>query len=159
MSLSPCTPCRGKPDQLDTYTSHASPRTPSVCFLRAVPVRGNLSRGADRFGQKKGSRHNPQQADWPIRGSVPSFSPEPDNEAWGVSQAPDDDQLLGLPGSYHRHAIGTFNTCSWRPTEQSLIDTGGGYKPWRCRLTTYPLPDLPIQLSPLSPSGPARSPF
>jgi hypothetical protein len=34
-----------------------------------------------------------------------------------------------------------------------------GLQPWRCRLATYPLPDLPIQLSPLSPSGPARSPI
>jgi hypothetical protein len=32
-------------------------------------------------------------------------------------------------------------------------------QPWRCRLATYPLPDLPNQLSPLSPSGPVRSPF
>jgi hypothetical protein len=38
-----------------------------------------------------------------------------------------DNWLLGLPGSYHRHAIGTFNTCSRGPTERSLIDTGGGY--------------------------------
>jgi hypothetical protein len=77
--------------------------------------------------KKKGSRHNPQHVSWPIRGSVPSFSPEPANEVGEVNQAPDDDQLLGLPGPYHRHAIGTFNTCSWGPTEQSLIDIGGGY--------------------------------
>jgi hypothetical protein len=77
--------------------------------------------------KKKGSRHNPQHTGWPIRGSVPSFSPKPANEAGGISQATDDDQLLGLPGPYHRHAIGTFNTCSWWPTEQSLIDTGSGY--------------------------------
>jgi hypothetical protein len=62
--------------------------------------------------EKKGSRHNPQHAGSPIHGSVPSFSLEPANEAGGVSQAPYDDQLLGLPGPYHRHAIGTFNTCS-----------------------------------------------
>jgi hypothetical protein len=77
--------------------------------------------------EKKGSRHNPQHAGWPIRGSVPSFSPEPANEAGGISQAHNEDQLLGLPDPYHRHAIGTFNTCSWGPTEQSLTDTGGGY--------------------------------
>jgi hypothetical protein len=34
-----------------------------------------------------------------------------------------------------------------------------GLQPWRCQLATYTLPDLPNQLSPLSPSGPARSPF
>jgi hypothetical protein len=44
-----------------------------------------------------------------------------------LSQAPNDDQLLGLPGPYHRHTIGTFNTCSRGPTERSLTDTGGGY--------------------------------
>jgi hypothetical protein len=32
-------------------------------------------------------------------------------------------------------------------------------QPWRYRLATYPLLDLPNQLSPLSLSGPARSPF
>jgi hypothetical protein len=34
-----------------------------------------------------------------------------------------------------------------------------GLQPWRCRLATYPLPNLPNQLSPLSPSGPALSPI
>jgi hypothetical protein len=34
-----------------------------------------------------------------------------------------------------------------------------GLQPWRCRLITYPFSDLPNQLSPLSPKGPARSPF
>jgi hypothetical protein len=49
--LNRCTPCRGKPDQHDTYASHASPRTPGVRFLRVVLVRGNLSRSANRFVQ------------------------------------------------------------------------------------------------------------
>jgi hypothetical protein len=34
-----------------------------------------------------------------------------------------------------------------------------GLQPWRCRFATYPLPNLPNQLSPHFPSGPARSPF
>jgi hypothetical protein len=46
-----CTPCRGKPDQHDTYAFHTSPRTSGICFLWAVPVRGNLSRFIDRFGK------------------------------------------------------------------------------------------------------------
>jgi hypothetical protein len=37
------TPCRGKPDQHATYVSYFSLRTPDVRFLRAVPVRDNLS--------------------------------------------------------------------------------------------------------------------
>jgi hypothetical protein len=44
-----CTPCRGKPDQHDTYASHASPHTPGVRFLRAVPVRGNLLRSRQQI--------------------------------------------------------------------------------------------------------------
>jgi hypothetical protein len=48
--------------------------------------------------EKKGSRHNPQHAGWPTRRFVPSFSPEPTNEAVGVSQAYVGDQLLGLLG-------------------------------------------------------------
>jgi hypothetical protein len=46
-----CTLCRRKPDQHETYASYASPRMPDVRFLQAAPVRGNLSRGVDRFGQ------------------------------------------------------------------------------------------------------------
>jgi hypothetical protein len=37
-----CTACRGKPKQHAMYASHSNPLTPSVHFLRAVPVRGNL---------------------------------------------------------------------------------------------------------------------
>jgi hypothetical protein len=46
---------------------------------------------------------------------------------WGKSQSSIDGWLLGLPGPYHRHAIGMFNTCSRRPTHRSLTDTGGSY--------------------------------
>jgi hypothetical protein len=39
-----CTLYRGKPDQHNTYASHASSRTLDVHFLWAVPIRGNLLR-------------------------------------------------------------------------------------------------------------------
>jgi hypothetical protein len=77
--------------------------------------------------EKKGSRHNPQLNDCLIYGSVLSFSPTTANEVVGKRQAFIDNQLLGLPGPYHRHAIDTFNTCSRGPTHRSLIDIGGGY--------------------------------
>jgi hypothetical protein len=77
--------------------------------------------------EKKGSRHNPQHAGRPIHGFILNFSPKLTNEAVSLSQASVDYDLLGLPGPYHRHAIGTFNTCSWVPTPRSLTDTGGGY--------------------------------
>jgi hypothetical protein len=38
-----CTPYRGKPEQHTTYASHSSPRTPGIRFMRAVPIRDNLS--------------------------------------------------------------------------------------------------------------------
>jgi hypothetical protein len=77
--------------------------------------------------EKKGSQHNPQLDGGLIRGSILSFSPTTANEAMGKRQASIDNQLIGLLGLYHQHAIGTFNTCSRGPTHRSLIDTGGGY--------------------------------
>jgi hypothetical protein len=51
------------------------------------------------------------------------------NSQWGSGekQASIDNQLLGLPGPYHRLVIDTFNTCSRGPTLRSLTDIGGGY--------------------------------
>jgi hypothetical protein len=93
---------------------------------------------------KKGSRHNPQRASWPIHGSIPSFSPEPSIEALGVKPPSVGNQLLGLPGPYHWHAIGTFNTCSQGPIHRSLIDTGGGYNLGGASLPhTTPWPSQP----------------
>jgi hypothetical protein len=77
--------------------------------------------------KKKGFRHNPHHTDWPIYGSVLSFSPKPTNEVVDLNQASVNNKLLGLLGSYHQHAIGMFNTCSREPTHRSLTDTGGGY--------------------------------
>jgi hypothetical protein len=62
-----------------------------------------------------------------VRGTRLSFSPNTAIEAVRLSQAPVGGRLLGLLGSYHRHVIGTFNTCSWVPTPRSLTDTGGVY--------------------------------
>jgi hypothetical protein len=101
--------------------------------------------------EKKGSRHNTQHADWPIRGSVPSFSPKPTNEAVEKAKTSINNRLLGLPGSYHWHAIDTFNTCSRGPTERSLIDTVGGYHLGGASLPhthslTFPTSCLPFPL-------------
>jgi hypothetical protein len=54
-----------------------------------------------------------------------SLPQQPKNS--GEKSTPVDNWLLGLPGPYHWHAIGTFNTCSRGPTERSLINTGRGY--------------------------------
>jgi hypothetical protein len=47
---------QGKPDQHDTYASHASPCTHGVCFLGVVPIRDNLSQVIDRVEQCHCSR-------------------------------------------------------------------------------------------------------
>jgi hypothetical protein len=150
-----CTSCRGKPDQHNMYASHASSRTSNVCFLWVVPIRGNLSRDTDRFGQIPLLLR--KRAPDTIRGSTPSFTPEPVNEVGGVSQAPIGDQLLGLPGPYHRHVIGTFNTCSRVPTPRSLTDTGGGYHIENLRIATTLSPPLHSEGSTDPPNGPAQS--
>jgi hypothetical protein len=91
------------------------------------PFMSHQQSWAGQLLPKKGSWHNPQHADWPVRESVPSFSPDPTLKLWGQSQAYIDSRLLGLLGLYHQHAIGTFNTYSQVPTPRSLTDTGGGY--------------------------------
>jgi hypothetical protein len=127
-----CTPCRGKPNQYDTYASHVSPHMPGICFLRAVPIRGNLLRVINRVGQSQCSREKglPTQStarrltDPHVHTQFLSWANQ-----WssGESQTSINSRLLGLLGPYHQHAIGTFNTFSRRPTHRSLTDTGGGY--------------------------------
>jgi hypothetical protein len=158
-----CTPFRRKPNQHDTYVFHASPCTSGICFLQTVPVRDNLSRVTDRVGRillflRKNAPDSTSQLDWVVHGTRLSFSPKIAIEAVGLSQAHVDGRLLGLSSSYHRHAIDTFNTCSWVPTTRSLTDTSGGYHIENLRITT--------SLSPFHfegftdpPNGPTRSLF
>jgi hypothetical protein len=96
--------------------------------------------------EKKGSRHNPQHVGWSIRGSVPSFSHKPINEAVDLSQTSIDDKLLGLLGPYHQHTIGTFNTYLWGSTHRFLTNTGGATA---LKALTFhiSLPDLPNRWS------------
>jgi hypothetical protein len=77
--------------------------------------------------EKKDSRHNPHHTGRPIHGSIPSFSPEPANEAEDVSQAPVGDQLLGLPGPISPTCDQYVQYLLTGPTHRSLTDTGGGY--------------------------------
>jgi hypothetical protein len=128
-----CTPCREKPDQYDTYASHASLCMPDVRFLRAVTVRGNLSWVIDRFRRipllpRKRAPDTIYNTPVDRSAGVPSFSPKPTNQAIDLSQASVDDNLQGLLDPYHQYAISTFNTFTWVPTPRSLTDTGGGYQ-------------------------------
>jgi hypothetical protein len=94
---------------------------------------------------RKSAPDSTSQPGWVVRETRLSFSLNTAIEAVRLSPAPVDDRLLGLPGPYHRHAIGMFNTCSRVPTPQSLTDTGGGYY----------IENLKIAI-PLSPSFPSE---
>jgi hypothetical protein len=65
-------------------------------------------------------------ADWSM-GPYPVSLLSQSMKQWRQSQPSVDGRLLGLPNPYHRHTIGTFNTCSQGPTHRSLTDTGGAY--------------------------------
>jgi hypothetical protein len=78
--------------------------------------------------EKKGSWYNSQHNGWSIRRSVPSFSPNPTNEAVGAKSTSCWRSTTRLTRHIYQYAIGTFNTCSREPTYRSLTDTGGGYK-------------------------------
>jgi hypothetical protein len=151
-----CTSCREKFDQHDTYASHASPCTLGVCFLWVVPVRGNLPQATDRVGRSHCSWEKGLPTQSPARRPTDpwvhtQFLSWANQWSSGESQTSINSRLLGLPGPYHRHAIGTFNTCSRGPTEQSLTDTGGGYNLEGASLphihfSTFPTSCLPFPL-------------
>jgi hypothetical protein len=65
--------------------------------------------------------------------------------------------LLGLSGPYHRHAIGTFNTCSRVPTPRFLTDTGGGYHIDNLEIAIALSPSFPSEASTDPPNGPVQS--
>jgi hypothetical protein len=106
--------------------------------------------------QKKGSRHNPQPG-WVINRSATQFLSQHNHWSSNESQTSIDSRLLDLPGTYHCHAIGTFNTCSRVPTPRSLTDTSGGYYIENIRIATTLSPPFPSEGSTDPPNGPAQS--
>jgi hypothetical protein len=111
----------------------------------------------DALHLRKSAPDSTSQPDWVVRRTHLDFSPNTAIEAVRLSQAHVDGRILGLPGPYHRHAIGTFNTCSWVPTPRSLTDTGRGYHKENLGIaTTLSLP-FPSEGSTNPPNGPARS--
>jgi hypothetical protein len=91
-----------------------------------------------------------------VCGTRLSFSPNTAIEAVRLNQASVGDRLLGLPGPYHRHAIGTFNTFSQVPTPRSLIDADGGYHIENIRIATTLSALFPSEGSTDPPNVPAR---
>jgi hypothetical protein len=140
-----CTPCRGKPDQHVTYASHASPRTPGIRFLRVVPVRGNISRVIDKVEQAHCSQEEglPTQSTvhhWPIRGSVPSFSPEPTNEVVEAKSSIYQWLTTRLTGSITPVCDQYVQYLLTGANRTVLNQHRWGLQLWRCRLSTYHSP-------------------
>jgi hypothetical protein len=106
--------------------------------------------------EKKGSRHNPQPG-WVIRSSATQFLSQHSYWSSNESQISVDSRLLGLSGSYHWYAIGTFKTCSRIPTPWSLTNTGGGYHIENLKIATGLFPPFPSEGSTDPPNGSARS--
>jgi hypothetical protein len=144
-----CTPCRGKPDQHDTYASYGrSPWQPFVSHQQSW---------TDALLSRKSAPDSTSQSGWVVCGTCLSLSPNTAIEAVCLRQAHVGGRLLGLSGPYHRHKIDTLNTCSRVPAPWSLIDTGGGYHIENLRIaTTLSLP-FPSEGSTDPPNGPTPS--
>jgi hypothetical protein len=127
-----CTPCRGNPDQYVTHFPRSVCAWSTTIRISHGPHIATFHTDANRFKQIYYTREeglpthstSRQPSDSWICTQLISHNSQ---RAVGKNQAPVDNRLLGLPDAYHRHAIGTFNTCSRGPIERSLIDTGGGY--------------------------------
>jgi hypothetical protein len=151
-----CTPYRGNPTNTTrtlptsvhvrpTYSSYGW--SPYVATFHTDPTE------LDRFT----APNSTSQPGWVVRGTCLNFSPNTAIEAVRLTQTSVDNRLLGLPSPYHRHTIGTFNTCSWVPTPRSLTNTGGGYHIENLRIATALSPSFPFEGSTDPPNGPARS--
>jgi hypothetical protein len=133
-----------------------------VRFLRTVPIRDNLSRGANRFGQisllpikmAPDTIHNTRLTDPRVRTQLLSRTSQwnkgrkPSSWQWPTTRFTE--PISPACDRYIQYLLMGANrtVLNWHRR---------GLQHWRCRLTTYPLHNLPNQLSPLSPSDPARS--
>jgi hypothetical protein len=135
---------------------------PSVHFLWAVPVRDNLSLTSTKLKQTPTPKEIlatkdrlAQPSSWVTSLFLPCDNPGVGERGFSpmVTQLC---QFIGLISPacdrYVQYLLAWAN-------RTVLNQHRRGLQSWRCQLATYPLPDLPNQLSPLSLSGPARSPF
>jgi hypothetical protein len=124
---------QGKPDQHATHISHSVhvwSQTIRISHDQRIATFYESPIDLDRshyFWEKGIPDYIPStSADWSVGPHLVSLLLST-KEVVGLSQASVGGKLLGLPGPYHRYAIGTFNTCLRGLTHRSLIDIGGGY--------------------------------
>jgi hypothetical protein len=156
-----CTLCKGKPNQHATYASHFSPRTPSVHFLRAVVVRNNLSLALTKSKQAPTpgrSLANQRQTGTAV--VLGDLIPPPMRQPWSRGERfRPNGYTATLAYWSHITSMRSVRSILARGANRTVLNRHRrGLQPWRCQLATYPLPDLPNQLSPLFPNGPTRSP-
>jgi hypothetical protein len=121
------------------------------------PFTSRQQGSTDALLLRKSAPDSISQPGWVVHRTRLSFSPNTAIEAVRLSQAPVGGSLLGLLGLYHRHKIGTFNTCSWVPTTRSLTDAGGGYHIENLRIATTLSLLFPFEGSTYPPNDPTRS--
>jgi hypothetical protein len=154
---------QGKPNQHNTYASHASPCTPGVRFLLAVSVRGHLSRVIDRVEQDHCSREEgllTQSAArrWPIHGSVPIFSPELANEVVGAKPSIYQWPATRFTGHISPVCDGYVQYLLTGANPLVLNQHRRGLQPWRWQLSMYHSLTFLTSCLPFPPKGPTRSP-
>jgi hypothetical protein len=156
-----CTPCRGKPDQHDTYASHASPCTPGVRFLwRSLYVATFHTNPTelDRFTapEKKCSRlHLLAWLSGPR--DPPQFLSQ--HSHWSSALKPNiyRQQATRFTGPISLACGGYVQYLLTGTNPRSLTNTGGGYHIENFGIaTTLSLP-FPLEVSTDPPNGPIRS--
>jgi hypothetical protein len=158
-----CTPYREKSDTHNTYASRTNPRTPHICFLRAVHVRGNLSLAIKRWTdlttpEKMDSRHNPQHAGWPIHRSATQFLSQDNHWSSNESQTSVDNKLHQFTGPITPVCDRYVQYLFIGSNPSALNWHRRGLQPWRCQLFTYHSLTLPTSGLHFPSKGPARSP-
>jgi hypothetical protein len=108
--------------------------------------------------EKKGFRHNPQHADWPIHRFVPNFSPESTNEAVGAKSTFCWWPTTRLTGLISLACNRYVQYLLARANPSVLNRDRRGLQPWRWRFCTYHSPAFPTSSLHFSPKGLVRSP-
>jgi hypothetical protein len=146
-----CTPYRGKPDQHTTYASHSSPRKPDICF-HWLPQSQNRPLHPEEVLATKDRLTQPSSRVTSFL--LPCDSPGVGERGFGPMVTQLHQLTRPISPACDRYVQYLLAGVNWTVLNWHRR----GLQPWRCQLATYPLPDLPNQLSPLFPNGPTRSP-
>jgi hypothetical protein len=130
------------------YASHTSPRMPGVRFLRAVPVRGNLSWVINRVGQSHYSREKELPTQSPAHRLTDlwvhtQFFSQANQWSSGESQNIYQQLATRLTGPVSPARDRYVQYLLMGANRTILNRHKRGLQPWRCRLSTYHSPTFP----------------